>query len=445
MPQHDRIILRSSQSEDVTPEMGVLLGHALAMDCRRVVVGMDLMRSSEMMKAALMAGLMSSGADVLDVGVVSCPALALAASKGDCAVYVTEYRGYGMTSGYLLLNPNGSLFRKEQIRHLHKYLVDPPELPGSGHLGHVYLYHEAVDEYNARLRPLLPERAECSVALDCECGPVSDSAPQILNSMGADVLTINAQRDMDFVSGELDESGICTSDVAKEVGVESGYIGCAMNKIGTIAAILDENGRVLTPEQVFALTVMVLKPSGIAIPIDSTMLFEDAFRGRLSEPRETAETGVVMTDMNAAAVSEAVAGGAEMGFYDGGIIYGDMSLMPDGIRTAAVIAGTAGDRSLNQVVDTFPEYLREKSVKECECTPDQFKRAADEVMGSVDGRKTVRTDAWRVDMESGWYLIRLIRGQEPSVEIVAESKDRAYLIGLMEIAGDLVDKCQKLQ
>lgn len=445
MPQHDRIVLRSSQSEDVTPEMGVLLGHALAMDCRRVVVGMDLMRSSEMMKAALVAGLMSSGADVLDVGVVSCPALALAASKGDCAVYVTEYRGYGMTSGYLLLNPNGSLFRKEQIRHLHKYLVDPPELPGSGDLGHVYTYHGAVDEYNARLRPLLPERAECSVVLDCECGPVSDSAPQILNSMGADVLTINAQRDMDFVAGELDEFGISTGDVAKEVGAESGYIGCAMNKIGTIAAILDENGRVLTPEQVFALTVMVLKPSRIAVPIDSTMLFEDAFRGRLSEPRETAEDGVVMTDISVAAVCEAVADGSELGFYDGGIIYGDMSLMPDGIRTAAVIAGTAGERSLNQIVDTFPEYLSEKSVTECGCSADQFKRAADEIMESVEGRKTVRTDTWRVDMESGWYLIRLVRGQEPSVEIVAESRDRAYLIGLMEIAGDLVDECQKLQ
>ena len=138
MAQADRILLRSSPAENTSPEMGILLGHALAMDNRKVVVGRDLMRSSSMMKEALVAGLTSSGADVLDVGVVSCPALALAASKGDCAVYVTEYRGYGMTSGYLLVNPNGSLFRKEQLRHLEMYLVDPPKLPESGGLGHVY-------------------------------------------------------------------------------------------------------------------------------------------------------------------------------------------------------------------------------------------------------------------------------------------------------------------
>ena len=46
MPQAERILLRSSPSEDTSPEMGLLLGHALAMDHRKVVVGRDLMRST---------------------------------------------------------------------------------------------------------------------------------------------------------------------------------------------------------------------------------------------------------------------------------------------------------------------------------------------------------------------------------------------------------------
>ena len=61
MAQADRILLRSSPSIDTSPEMGLLLGHALAMDHSRVVVGRDLMRSSSMMKEALVSGLMSSG------------------------------------------------------------------------------------------------------------------------------------------------------------------------------------------------------------------------------------------------------------------------------------------------------------------------------------------------------------------------------------------------
>lgn len=450
MPQAERILLRSSPSEDTGPEMGLLLGHALAMDHRRVVVGRDLMRSSSMMKEALVAGLTSSGADVIDAGIVSGPALALAASKGDCAVYVTEYRGYGMCSGYLLMNTNGSLFRREQIRHLDKFFMDPPELPESGSLGHVLRYLNATRVYNMKVRSLHTERLECTIVLDCSCGPVSDSAPQILNSMGADVLCMNAQRDLDYKSSELDEYGICSEGVCRQVESSPGSIGIAMNKVGTIASVLDENGRELTKEQVFALTVMFLKPKSIAVPIDSTMLVEDAFYGRLDgtgdrDEASEEEPGLVMTAMSAASVSEAVANGAELGFYDGGIIFGGISLMSDGIQTAAVIAEVAGNNSINRIVDGFPEYLRSSKSVEFEGSADTFSREIESRLQDMDGKHTVRGDAWRVDLDSGWYMIRLLRCQDPSVEIVAESRDKAYLIGLMEVAEDLVDECMKGQ
>ncbi len=451
MPQAERILLRSSPSEDTSPEMGLLLGHALAMDHHKVVVGRDLMRSSSMMKEALVAGLTSSGADVIDVGIVSGPALALAASKGDCAVYVTEYRGYGRMSGYLLVNNNGSLFRREQIRHLDKFFVDPPELPESGSLGHVFRYLDAVSVYNSKVRSLHKDKAECTIVLDCNCGPVAESAPQILSAMGADVLSMNAQRDLDFRSGEMDDHGICSDEIRKQVESCPGTIGIAMNKAGTMASILDEKGRELTPDQVFALTVMFLKPKSIAVPIDTTLLVDDAFHGRLdggADPdigQADGESGLVMTMVNAAAVCEAVASGAELGFYHGGIMFGNISMMPDGIQAAAIITEMAGNNSINQIVDGFPEYLRDSMVTECPCSPDAFSRDMAARIQGMGGRHTVRGNAWRVDMEEGWYLIRLTRCPEMSVEIVAESKDKAYLIGLMEVANDLVGECLRSQ
>ncbi len=42
-------------------------------------------------------------------------------------------------------------------------------------------------------------------------------------------------------------------------------------------------------------------------------------------------------------------------------------------------------------------------------------------------------------------MVRLNKDAEPSVEIVAESRERAHLINLMMIAGDLVDECEKDQ
>ena len=220
-----------------------------------------------------------------------------------------------------------------------------------------------------------------------------------------------------------------------------------MNKIGTMASIVDENGRQLTPEQVFALTVMFLRPRRIAVPVDTTTLIDDAFHGRLGDDQvhETDEDGYITTDRSAAAVCEAVASGAELGFYDGGIIYGNISMMPDGIQTAAVIAGMTGNKSVNRIVDEFPEYIQDRTSRDCPVTAETFRREIEERLPDIDGKTVVRDNAWRVDLDGGWFLVRLVKGAEPTIDIIAESSDRAYVIGLMEIAGDLVDECMKAQ
>lgn len=437
----NRILLRSSPTEDTSPEMGLILGHALAMDCRKVVVARDLMKSSAMMKEALIAGLLSSGADVIDAGVLSAPALALAASKGDCAVYVTEYRGYGMISGYLLLNPDGSLFRKEQIRHLDKYFVSPPALPESGHLGHVERYLGATREYNSKLTSLVPYSPGCSVVIDCGCGPCAGSAPQVLNSIGADVLAINAQDDPECRFGDSDGPGSGTGDITNLVESNPGCIGISMNKIGTQIALVDEKGEGISPEQAFAVIIMHLKPTSIAIPMDTTSLILDAFLGKFGDT-DADEEGIHMTQRGIGYVCSAVASGAEMGFYDGGMIFGNVGLMPDGIHAAAIIAGLAGNSSIGKIVGDFPTYYRDSEERDCSA-PDAFIRSMTEELGKSEWRWISNGDAWRVNLDGGWFLISLLKGSSPTVTVTAESQDRAYLIGLMELAGNLVSECMR--
>lgn len=448
MSQADRLLLRSSPSEDTGPEMGLLLGRALAMDCRRVAVARDLMRSSSMMKEALVSGLLSAGVDVVDLGVTSGPALAMAASLGDCAVYVTEYRGYGMISGYLLVNPDGSLFRREQMRHLERVFVDPPELPGSGNLGHVTRYGDAEEAYRMRLCQMVPGGCECTVALDCGCGPASASAPQILNSMGAGVMAINAQMDMDYKSEGMNDMGLDIHGVRNMVESNPGSIGISLNKVGTMMALLDENGREMGPEAIVSIVVMNLRPASIAVPIDTSSLVLDAFHGRFREDGEDAddrELEVVMTERSAGAVCSAVAAGAEIGYYEGGIIFGRTSMMPDGIQAAAVVSAVAGRVSLSRLADGLPRYNRDSSERECTCSPEAFVRGINESIQEVEGTVVSRGDSWRVDMKEGWFLVSLVRGTSPTVGIVAESEDRAYLVGLMEIADNIVSECMKGQ
>ncbi len=142
---------------------------------------------------------------------------------------------------------------------------------------------------------------------------------------------------------------------------------------------------------------MFLKPKSMAVPMDITMLVDDAFRGRLDGTEPKDPEGFVMTDIGIAAVCEAVVAEAEPGFYDEGIIIGDMGVMLDRIHTAAVMARMAGDKSINRIVDGFPEYLCDRKVRECQYPVESFKHAVDEAVPGMEGRAMVRTDAWHVD------------------------------------------------
>ena len=77
MTQIGRMVLKSSRTENIAPEDGIILGRALSMDCKRVAVARDTASSSCMMAGAVISGLLFQGVDVIDIGVVSAPAAAM--------------------------------------------------------------------------------------------------------------------------------------------------------------------------------------------------------------------------------------------------------------------------------------------------------------------------------------------------------------------------------
>ena len=451
MTESGRLVLRSSASNDTTPETGVMLGRALAMDHRKVVVARDYMRSSTMMKDALVAGLISSGADVVDVGCVSFPVAGMYASKGDCAVYVTEYREFGRFSGYVLMNSDGGLFRIDQVRHLDRVFDEPRAIPDS--LGRVFPQTNCVEEYNRRLLSLMQHDAECAIVLDCNCGCSALSAPQILNAMGADLASMNAQFDRDYTVHSLIPADSDLRDLRQFIGSDPGTVGIALNRIGNLLTVLDEKGNVIPDETVLAMIVMVMRPKVLVVPMDISSLVIDAFYGRLDvdmkfkgEAPDESELKLIRTVPNAGSLCEEMrVNGAELGYYMGGFIFSDMSMTPDAIHAACVVAQIAAANSLVTLVSSFPEYYRDTASYRILCSKEDFRRLMDERIEDLCHPYMSNSYGWRVDMDDGWFLIRIDLEEEDRVEVLSESRDRAYLVGMAEVAADLVESCSKGQ
>ena len=246
------LTLRSGAGASVSTEMGIEVGRALAAEHRRVAVISDGMRSTHMMEEALISGLLAQGADVLDCGSAAEPAAAYAARLADCAAYVSESPEYGCSSGYRLFGRDGKPFSEEQVRRLDTVRAGL-EYPGSGSVGKRIPYGNAVSDYNSAVSSRIGKIEGAPVLLDCGCGIASVSAPQILESAGIEVISVNGHRSRDFVpkdpSAETQEFGWLHDFISNK----EGCIGIGLDRLGSRATVISEDGSVIDPQTAAAL------------------------------------------------------------------------------------------------------------------------------------------------------------------------------------------------
>jgi phosphoglucosamine mutase len=449
MEQTGKLLLRSSPSEDTKPEMGLLLGHALAVEYGKVVVGMDLMKSSPMMKSALIAGLVSSGADVIDIGVVSEPVAALAARMGDCCVYITEFRQLDLISGYLLIDKDGCYFGKDQIMHLNHISEEEIKKVDYKALGSVKHYYNAISDYNKKLIECVNNNTGGSVILNCNCGLATDSAPQALNHIGTDVVSINAQKDRNFVSDSLSTKEADNRPMKALVEAYTGSIGISINRIGTLLRVFDESGEPLKDHEILALLILYLRPKKIVVPMDMTWMIQDLFSGKIDVKINTPnpmpdalQEKFIVSSPSAGAIHKAmVENDADLSYYDGGFVFKEMSLTPDAIFGSVILSQFSENNNMKNVLSEIPKYYSEQKDYKISCSHEDFIRMMETNLPDVSPTKTYDNGHWRVDMPGGGFFLCFDEDQKDTVRMIAESSDRAYLISLLEVIDNLIDSC----
>jgi len=449
MEQTEKLLLRSSPSADVTPEMGIRLGHALAEDYKKVVVGMDLIKSSPMMKQALISGLISSGADVIDIGIVSAPVAANAAKMGDCCVYVTEFRQLDLVSGYLLINSDGGLFGMEQIRHLEIKNPKGSNMPDYKNLGTVKEYYTALNDYNANLLNNITNYTGGTVVLDCNCGMATDSAPQVLNHIGTDTISLNAQKDRNFVSKSLSIKEADTYHIRDLVASDAGSIGISINRVGTLMRVFNEIGEPITDEDVLKILMLFKKPAKIVVPMNIscsiTDLFDKVYKIAVNSPYAEPEPDkmeIILTHPDAGSIHKAMMdNNADLGYYDGGFIFSDVCQMPDAIHASVLLSQFSSNNSVAETVKKFPEYYSDNKSYKYSCNTPDFIRSIKANIPDINPKRVYEDKCWRVGMDGGIFFIEFEEGSKDTVSITAESNDRLYLISLMEVIDGLMANC----
>ena len=259
-----RGIVPETLNEDVAQALGLAFGaQALALGERTVAVGRDGRLSGPSMAAALVRGLVASGVDVIDVGMVTTPMLYFAAhTLCSSGIQVTgshnpkDYNGFKMVLA-------GRAIYGEDIQNLRRTMEAESAVPREGgtvrevDVSAVYLERIVGDVKLSR--PM-------KIVVDCGNGVAGATAPAIFRALGCEVIELFSEVDGNFPNHHPDPSKPENlADVIRTLRETGAELGLAFDGDGDRLGIVTQQGTNIYPDRqmiLFAQDVLSRVPGG---------------------------------------------------------------------------------------------------------------------------------------------------------------------------------------
>jgi phosphoglucosamine mutase len=327
------------------------------------VVGRDTRISGEFLQHAVIAGLLSAGVDVYDLGVLPTPGVAhLTDTLGaDVGVVISASHNPMPDNGIKFLARGGVKLADEVEQEIEDHLDTTWERPTGGAVGRVMTYHSAVDDYAAHLvRTLEKPLAGLTVVLDCAHGAASAVGPKSFIDAGALVIPIGAEPDGLNIN---DGYGSTHLERLQQTVVEHGAdAGFAVDGDADRCLAVDHTGRVVDGDQIMAILAIGLAETG-HLP-DRTLVATVMSNQGLANAMDAADITMKRTGVGDRYVLEEMrAGGHRIGGEQSGhVILREYATTGDGLLTALHLMQrmvTSGEplQQLAGVVTRLPQVL----------------------------------------------------------------------------------------
>ena len=273
----------------MTAEMALRVGQAAGAHFlrgahrHRVVIGKDTRLSGYMMETALIAGFTSVGMDVVMVGPVPTPAVALLthSMRADLGVMISASHNKFADNGIKLFGPDGYKLSDEDEAAIEALLEKGPRLVPAEEIGRSKKIEDARGRYIHAAKATFPADLTLTglkVVIDCANGAAYQVAPSALWELGAEVDAIGVTPNGVNIN---DECGSTDTQLLRRRVVESGaHIGLALDGDADRLIIVDEKGEEVDGDQMMALIASAwqrrgtLKGGGIVATVMSNLGLE---------------------------------------------------------------------------------------------------------------------------------------------------------------------------
>lgn len=436
--------------EPMTAETALRVAMASALQFRRgdhrhrVVIGKDTRLSGYLLEPAMTAGFISMGMDVVLLGPLPTPAVAMLTRslRADLGVMISASHNPFQDNGIKLFGPDGYKLSDAVEMTIEARLEQPfaSDLAGSADLGRAARLEDATGRYIEYVKNTFPRGLRLDglkIVVDCANGAAYRVAPKVLYELGADVIPVGVNPDGLNINKGC--GATATQTLQEQVVAHGAHLGIALDGDADRLIMVDEAGRVVDGDQVMALIAsswaraQSLKGGGVVATVMSNLGMERQLKGLGIQ--------LVRTPVGDRYVVEHM---REHGYNVGGeqsghVVLSDYSTTGDGLIAALQVlavliqAGGKEASAVCRVFDPVPQKL----------TNVRFAAGSKPLEAAVV-QEAIREGESRLN-GSGRLLIRK-SGTEPVIRVMAEGDDEGLVHAVVaDIAAAIQDAARPVE
>lgn len=441
-----RGVVTNELTADVVHDIGLAIGSkAQEMGEKTVIVGRDGRLSGPELIQALKQGLMNSGVNVIDVGMVPTPVLYYATKvlESNSGVMLTGSHNPANYNGLKMVIA-GKTMAGDDIQDLLQRLQADNLKSGSGSESS----HELLDQYADRVREDVNLQKPLKVVVDCGNGVTGVLAPELIESLGCEVIPLFTEVDGNFPNHHPDPSKPKNlEDAIAAVQEHKADIGLAFDGDGDRLGVVTPSGKTIWPDRqmmLFARDALEKKPGSI-------ILYDVKCTKNLADVITQAGGEAIMCATGHSLVKKKIAetGASLAGEMSGHIFFNDTWYgFDDALYTAArllnILAKDA--RSTDEIFDALPDSITTPELN-IDVADDRKFDLINTLQANADfsDATIITIDGLRVEFEDGWALVRasnttpcfVTRFEADSTEALARIQSR-FREFLLQYASDLI-------
>lgn len=440
--------IRGIAGEQITDVLSEKIGRALGSEAidggqDTLIVARDARLTSPQLTEALIRGILSSGCNVLNIGIVPTPLMYYAAAtlkESQSGVMVTASHNPGEYNGFKVVM-NGKARSDEDIKAIRRRIIKGDIYEGLGKETH----HDIVASYIDTIFSDVALAGDVNIVIDAANGVTGLVAPKLFEELGCYVTPLFCEPDGHFPNHSPDpsiESNLqALIDKVKEVGA---HLGVAFDGDGDRVIVVTSSGRIIWPDQLlilFAKDILSRNPGAdVVFDVKSTRHLARCITDFGGRPIMWKTGHAPMK--NKMLESDALLGGE----YSGHIFIKDRWFgFDDGMYAAARLIEILSlqGQTLDEIFAEFPSSPATPEIRIPIHDEKKFYIISKlQSVGDFGDGQVTKIDGVRVDYPYGWGLVRA-SNTSPNLTLRFEADDEESLSKIKSIIAQQLNNIDK--